>query len=608
MNKYLPIISFILCLFLTPLVRHVAKKKGWIAYPSDERWHKRPTALLGGIAIYCSTGLTLLYVTDFSILLRQASLPSGQQAPLPIGPVLWLGMTLCFCLGLLDDYIRIKPHTKLIGQVLIASIAAFLGFRLHWFSSLTLDTTLTIVWIVGITNAFNLIDNMDGLCAGIGLIAACFLSYLFFTIDPLISISAMILAGALAAFLFYNFSPATIFMGDSGSLMIGYALAMMSLYHSETISTNPITPYAVPVLLLMVPILDTTLVTLIRLLSGRKASVGGKDHTSHRLVLMGLTEKAAVRFLYLIGIVSGFAAVFVSKNDTLTSPVVIIPVALAIILMGVYLSQLRIYPEKEFSVLRDRPYTPILLELTYKKQLLMVILDFGLVAFSYYLSYRLRYDQAVFPAYFVVFLRSMPAIIACKLLIFFIIGVYRGIWGYMSANDVYVHLKASTLASLVSVGIVTFFYRFDGFSKGVFVIDWLVTTGLLLGTRGSFRIFLDTMKRKTLTGKTVLIYGAGRGGEFLLREIMNNHRLQLKPTGFLDDDVLKVGKKLQGYPILGRFEDLPRLVAEYKPDGMVVSFNGHGKDKIKRITDACRTNNLFLKQFAIKLADIDETP
>ena len=129
------------------------------------------------------------------------------------------------------------------------------------------------------------------------------------------------------------------------------------------------------------PIFDTTLVTLIRLLSGRKASVGGKDHTSHRLVLMGFSEKKAVLFLYTVATVSGVSAMFVSTSDTLTSPAVIIPVALAIILMGIYLSQLRVYPEKEFSLLRDRSYTPILIELTYKRQLIQVLLDLCLIAF-----------------------------------------------------------------------------------------------------------------------------------------------------------------------------------------------------------------------------------
>jgi UDP-GlcNAc:undecaprenyl-phosphate/decaprenyl-phosphate GlcNAc-1-phosphate transferase len=605
MNMLLPLISFALCLAFTPLVRHLAHRRGWMAIPSAERWHKRPTALMGGIAIYAAAGGVLFFTTNLSPLLTQITTPTGHHETLPIGPILWVGMSLCFLLGLLDDFIHIKPHTKLVGQILIASVAAFVGFRLNWCTSMTLDTTLTIVWIVGITNAFNLIDNMDGLCAGIGFIAASAVIYMFLPVAPEVAVYAAVLAGALLAFLFYNSTPASIFMGDSGSLMIGYSLAILTLYFAEAVPGNRVGAYAVPVLVLLVPVLDTTLVTLIRLLSGRKAFVGGKDHTSHRLVLMGLTEGGAVRFLYLTGIVSGLSAIFVSTNDSLTSPVVIIPITIAIILMGVYLGQIRVYPEKEFSLLRGRPYTPILLELTYKKQLLMVVLDFFLIAFSYYLSYRLRYSQHVFSLYFKVFLLSLPAIISCKLLMFFIIGVYRGIWGYMSANDVYVHLKASTLSSLLAMVIVTFIYQFEGVSQGVFVIDWLITTGLLLGTRGSFRIFLDVMKRKTLTGKTVFIYGAGRGGEFLLRELLNNQSLAFKPAGFIDDDVLKIGKKLQGYSIVGRFDDLAKLAKTHHADGLLISFNHLGEEKRQQISAACKANGLFIKQFAIDLSDFD---
>lgn len=609
MDTLSPLFSFVLCLAFTPLIRNIAKEKGWMAQPSGERWHKRPTALFGGVAIYLGASLPLLYSIDFSSLLTYRPPSTGAYETMPIGPALWIGMTLSFLLGVLDDFIHIKPPTKLVGQILIASLTVFLGFRLHWFTSLTLDTTLTIVWIVGITNAFNLIDNMDGLCAGIGFIAAAHLAFMFYGTEPAAAMAAMILAGALAAFLFYNSSPASIFMGDSGSLMIGYSLSLLALYYvssAKTVPTSPIAPYAVPVMILMVPLLDTTLVTLIRLLSGRKASVGGKDHTSHRLVLMGLTEKGAVRFLYLIGLISGLAAVFVSRNDSMTSPVVIIPVTIAILLMGVYLAQLRVYPEKEFSVLRDRAYTPILLELTYKRQLLLVILDFCMVAFSYYLSYRIRFDPSEYLIFFKVFLRTLPAVIACKLLAFFIAGVYRGIWGYMSTNDVYVHLKASTIASLLTVTTVSFLFHFEGLSKWVFLVDWMITTGLLLGTRGSFRIFLDITKRKTLTGKSVFIYGAGRGGEILLREIMNNQRLQLIPAGFIDDDALKTGKKLQGYPIMGTFEDLPRLIGKHKPDGLLISFNHMEMGKMDIITSICRENGLFVKQFVIHLEDITD--
>jgi UDP-GlcNAc:undecaprenyl-phosphate GlcNAc-1-phosphate transferase len=605
MQFLIPSLAFLLCLAATPVVRKIAKRKGWVAYPSKQRWHKQPTALLGGVAIYFGIASALFFMADFSTILPHFFRTADSVNRPSLGAVIWLGMTFLFFLGLLDDFLHIKPHTKLVGQILVALLISFLGFRLHWFESLTLDTMVTIAWIVGITNAFNLLDNIDGLCAGIGLIAVVFLTILFWVSTPEAAFIAMSVGGALAAFLIYNFNPATIFMGDCGSLVIGFCLAVLSLYISEAQGSSALSNFAVPIILLLVPIFDTTLVTLIRLLSGRKASVGGKDHTSHRLVLMGFSEKNAVLFLYTVATVAGVSAMFVSTSDTLTSPVVIIPVALAIILMGIYLSQLRVYPEKEFSLLRDRSYTPILIELTYKRQLIQVILDLCLIAFSYYLAYRLRFSSADFAFYFKVFLHSLPTVIACKFVAFFAMGTYKGIWGSMGSSDIFVLIKASTLATLLSVVAVTYIYRFTDFSKGMFLIDWLLTSVFLVGTRGSFRIFLDTIKRKTLGGEKAFIYGAGPGGELLLRELLNNKNLKIQPVGFIDDDSLKIGKRLQGFPILGAFKDLDMLLKKYGIGSLLISFNRKDPEQLLMLKRYCKSNNLHLKQFSINVTDID---
>lgn len=598
--------AFLICLVLTPVVRHFARVYGWLAAPANDRWHTRPTALMGGIAIYAAVVLALLPILELSDIVI---LFKGNGAPEPSMPacaVLIIGITLLFLLGLVDDFLRIKPHAKLLGQILVAALVTFFGFRLHWFGSLTLDTMVTMVWIIGITNAFNLIDNMDGLCAGIGMICTVALATILWPTHANMALAALILAAALLAFLCFNFNPASIFMGDCGSLIIGFAVSFFSLTYTDHLpTTHSLAIYAVPVLVIMVPLLDTTMVTAVRLLSGRRASIGGRDHTSHRLVLMGFSERGAVLALYGIGTISGLAAIFVSRSDSMTSPGVIIPVLLSAILMGVYLSQLRVYPEKEFSVLRDRTFTPVLIELTYKRQLVMIILDFGLVAFAYYLSYRLRFDTVVFGFYFDSFLKSLPAIIICKLIAFYFTGVYRNILGQMSSDDVGVYLRASTLATIICVAVVTYFYRFQDFSKGIFIIDWLLTNLVLLGTRGFFRLSSDMMKRKTLSGEVTIIYGAGRGGELLLREILNNRTLTLKPLGFIDDDPLKTGKKLQGYPIMGTFADLNDILAKHPVTNLLVSFDGtHGAD-MDRIKRFCRKNELLLKQFQIQVDTVD---
>ncbi len=605
----LSLAAFAVCVVLTPVVRRLAVVRGWIARPTADRWHKKPTALSGGIAIYLGMALPLFAISDFHAVFLPHLDTSGAVVVSSFAPVLWIGATMMFILGLVDDRVRLKPQTKLLGQILVASIVAFLGFRLHWLVSMTLDTLLTIFWMVGVTNAFNLLDNMDGLCAGIAAVSAVFLMFIYAGIGSELAMASGILAGAAIAFLLYNFNPASIFMGDCGSLAIGFAVSMLCLGVSDKLSGNMVASIAVPIMIVLVPISDTTMVTLIRLLSGRKASTGGKDHTSHRLVLLGFSEKNAVLFLYGVGFVSGVAALFVSRSDTITSPSVIIPVVLAILLMGIYLSQLRIYPEKEFSALRDQVFSHILMDLTYKKQLVLVILDFCLVAFSYYLSYRLRFNSTEFGYYFKVFLKSLPAVIVCKLLIFFLVGVYRGVWGYLSSNDVVVYVKASVIASFLSVTTVTFIYGFKDFSKGIFVIDCLITTSAVLGSRGFFRLFGDAMKRKMLAGEQVFIYGAGRGGEILLREILYNKKHSLKPIGFIDDDPLKVGKKLQGYPVLGGFENLEELIRQYPVTSLLVSFIENDVEHQKVLKDFCRIHDLDLKQFSIHIEVVDtESP
>lgn len=597
--------SFALSILLTPVVRGVAIRQGWVARPRADRWHRKTTALLGGIAIAAAAAAPLAWISDFSSFMPFFQ-KNGHPGGLPsFSATAFTGMTLFFVLGLLDDFINIKPHTKLIGQIIAASIVTFLGFRLQWFESLTIDTMLTIFWIVGITNAFNLLDNMDGLCAGTGAIASLVLAILFHGIDAHAQTVALCLAGALIAFLVFNFNPASIFMGDCGSLTVGFVLSLLTLRYAGIRSDNALSPYAVPILVMLVPIFDTTLVTFIRVLSGRKASTGGRDHTSHRLVLMGLNERWAVLFLYGVGFISGLSAVFVSKSDTLSSPTVIIPALLAVVLMGIYMAQLRVYPEKEFCVLRDKSYTPILVEITYKRQILLVLFDCGLIAFSYYASYRLRFSGGEFTYFFQGFLQSLPAVIACKLLAFFTVGVYRGIWRYMSLNDVLVYLRASVVATLLSVAVITFVYRFSNFSKGIFVIDWFLTTGFLLGTRGSFRFFLDSIKRRTLTGEKVLIYGAGRGGEILLREILNNHSRRLQPVGFIDDDELKAGKRLMGFPILGGFDRLDATLPEMGITGIIFSFNVLNKARLAETQRFCSEHGLFLKRFSICLEDLN---
>jgi UDP-GlcNAc:undecaprenyl-phosphate/decaprenyl-phosphate GlcNAc-1-phosphate transferase len=268
-NFISPVVSLMLALILTPVVRILARRWGFVAKPKVDRWHKNPTAMMGGVGIWIS-------VVGTYILL----VPHTKQGWVVIGAASFL-----FLVGLVDDWLHIKPYQKLIGQVIGASIVINYGLVLPWTRSLPINMLITIFWLIGITNAINLLDNMDGLATGIAAIASCFLTLNFLTGNQTTEAVMMaVFAAALIGFLVYNSNPATIFMGDSGSMFIGLFLASAALVNVSGGRSRSFVPVlAVPILVLFIPIFDTTFVTILRKLSGRAASQGGRDHTSHRL-------------------------------------------------------------------------------------------------------------------------------------------------------------------------------------------------------------------------------------------------------------------------------------------------------------------------------------
>jgi len=269
------LIAFGVTAAATPLVRAFARARGQVARPRADRWSRQPTALLGGIAMFAGIAAATAWVG-----------PGGGR-PL----LLWAGCgAAMFALGLVDDLVQLRPAAKLAGQIAIAALFTAAGPNLVYTFQPVLDFAITVLWLVGITNALNLLDNLDGQAAGVTAIAAGFLAYFFLAAgQPLQAALAVAVAGAALGFLLYNYHPASIFMGDSGSLLLGFALASLSLLAPSHRTRNLLATLAVPILILLIPIIDTTLVTLSRKAHGRAVSQGGTDHISHRLVALGLS-------------------------------------------------------------------------------------------------------------------------------------------------------------------------------------------------------------------------------------------------------------------------------------------------------------------------------
>ncbi|MBA3947203.1 MAG: undecaprenyl/decaprenyl-phosphate alpha-N-acetylglucosaminyl 1-phosphate transferase [Herpetosiphonaceae bacterium] len=289
----------------TPLARRLGLLAGVVSIPNARRINTVPVPQLGGAAMYLAFIVGLLLF--------------GERAEIRQLVAILLGATLMSLLGLIDDRWELHAGLKLVGQIGAALMLIASGLHVQLLHSIVLDSLLTITWVVGITNALNLLDNMDGLSGGVAAVAAAnFLLLAALNPHPqfLVGGLAAALLGACLGFLRYNLNPATIFMGDTGSLFIGFILAAVGI-KLRFANTNAVT-WMVPLIVLAVPLFDTTLVFVSRLRRGRNPlTTPGKDHVSHRLVALGLTRREAVLTCWIIGFAAGMVATFLTKATIL---------------------------------------------------------------------------------------------------------------------------------------------------------------------------------------------------------------------------------------------------------------------------------------------------
>jgi len=595
-NIIAPLVSFALAAALTPVVRSLARRWGFVAKPKTDRWHKRPTAMMGGVAIWVA-----VIATDLALV------PHTSAEWVVLGASSFL-----FLVGLADDWLHIKPYQKLIGQVIGAAAVVNYGLLLPWTRWLPANMVITIFWLIGITNAINLLDNMDGLATGIAAIASAFLTFNFFAAGQ--TTEAMMLGvftAALVGFLIYNSNPASIFMGDSGSMFIGFFLSSAALINLAGGRSRAFVPVlAVPILVLFIPIFDTTFVTILRKLSGRAASQGGRDHTSHRLVALGLSEKRAVLLLYGLAALSGLLAVFVRQLKPDVSIALLAAFTLALTLLGVYLAGVKGYDEEEqVRGENDSALYAFLIDFSYKRRIFEVLLDVILVVLAYWSAYALKFGPFSDSPAWKLFLRTLPVLVVLRLAAFLVFGVYRGIWRYTSMDDLLAFAKAVAAGSILSMLVILFRFRFQGFSRAVFLVDALMMLLLLAGSRVAFRFFRKVLPSGAVAnGRRVLIYGAGDAGELLLRELLNNRDLSYAPVGFMDDDATKHGKLIHGYRVFGGNGLLPKLIRQHDVEQVLISTPRVSPERIAEILSQCESLNVELRRLSIKLEAISENP
>jgi UDP-GlcNAc:undecaprenyl-phosphate GlcNAc-1-phosphate transferase len=466
----LPFVAgFVLAVTLVPLSRLLAFRTGIVAHPRNDRWHRGTVPLLGGVAMAGATFLGAVFL----------GVAPTMMVPLSAAMAM-------FAVGLVDDALALKPTTKLIAQIAMAGIVLYFGYRLHWSDSRLLDSVLTMIWIVGLTNAFNLLDNMDGLCAGISLIVALML------IAGLASGAASeragpevtflsLLAGSVAGFLVYNFPPASIFMGDSGALLLGFSLATLTLGHEgvRASRSDVLSIIAGPLFVLLIPIFDTTLVTVSRLLSGRSPAMGGRDHSSHRLVAIGLSERAAVMVLWSLAAVGGVIGIALrSAGDGLSMAAGGL-FLVAMCVFAVYLSRVHVYEELPPGA----KVTLLWGDFMYKQRVVEVLIDATLVFFAYWAVNSWYFDPEAYLRNSELFYRALPIVLSSQLVAFFLVGLYRGTWQFESAWSVLTIAAGVALGTLGVQAALAVVYRDFGHSIPVFLIYSVVLMVFVTLTR-----------------------------------------------------------------------------------------------------------------------------
>jgi len=569
--------SMLACVALCALVRRTAPAIGAVVPPRADRWHSEPTPTMGGVAIAAAA------VLGFGVIVGQAHavIPPAAWLPIPLAAI------AMFVVGVLDDRFQLSPLAKLVASLIIG---AFLVFSLTRSPATALPWTHTLVatiWFAGVCHAFNLLDNMDGLAAGVALIAAGFMAWLLAPwLGAPIALLLVALCGALLGFLYWNRPPARLFMGDCGSLFVGAVLAGASLM--PVLQERTVFPWTsvLVVLILVVPLFDTGFVLVLRRFAGRSATRGGTDHVSHRLVSLGFSERSAVRILYLLAIIGGCVAwALVNGGIEQMFPLAAL-LAVVVTLIGIYLARVPAYNAQDFTALESSSFAPLLKDLTFRWHAGEVMLDLVLIAACYYFAYRLRFEGESLDHFLPYFTASLPVVLGCKLASLYGSGLYQRSWETFGLRDVSVVLRGVVMGSLLSVLAAAYFYRLEGFSRVVFMLDALLLTVAIIGTRASFRSMSLIAASRSKRSRRVLVYGAGAYGQMIVREMRANPQWHMNPVAFIDDDPMKAHRWILGVPVRGTLEQLDTTMRRYSVDEVILSsplINGQIEHRIREV-------------------------
>jgi UDP-GlcNAc:undecaprenyl-phosphate GlcNAc-1-phosphate transferase len=548
---------------------------------------------MGGIAIAAAT---------------LAGCAAGMVGPLFEGGLVeWLAVLLAalamFGVGWLDDRLQLSPVAKLVSSLVVGAFLVFALTGVEPEGALPTSYTLVgTVWFAGLCHAFNLLDNMDGLAAGVALIAALFLASL---LEPAltfgVSLLLIALAGALTGFLYWNRPRARLFMGDCGSLFIGALLGAVSLvpvFHAQIAFVSPVVLVA---LVLVVPLFDTAFVLVLRRLAGRSATRGGTDHVSHRLVSLGFSERTAVRILYLLGLIGGLTAWALVRWSTVEPALIVALFGVLVILIGIYLARVPAYNAEDFKALQKSSFAPFLKDLAFRWHVGEVLLDLVLITACYYMAFRLRFEGDELVAFLPYFTASLPLVLGVKIAALYTSGLYRRSWETFGFRDLAAVARGVGTGSLLTVAVAYYLYRGVGSSRVVIVLDGLLLALAIFVTRASFRTMNLVASARNRRHRRVLVYGAGGYGRMLVREMRANPAWRMNPVGFIDDDPIKAHRWIVGVPVRGSVDELEQTMRRYSVDEVILSSPSINGSVERRIREVCARLERPVRRLEMKI-------
>jgi len=590
-----------IALCLTPVVSRIAVLAGAIDMPGERKIHSRPVPRLGGLAV----------LTAIAAVWGATGVVMGTRLPTDLSLGLGLGLLPIVAISILDDIKPVAAGRKLLahvaGAVLAVACGVSLGPEVHLFNAPLqlgmLAAPLSILWLVGVTNAFNIIDGLDGLSAGLALISALSMAAVFSVVgQPVMAGATLVLAGALAGFLPYNVHPARLFLGDTGATAIGFCLATFALKGGSTLSTG--FAALVPVFILGLPIADTLIAMARRTVTRLERGGGGvfvpdRNHIHHRLLALGVDHRNAVLILYAAGLT--FAGVaFVSMLLKARHAAMFILGLLAAGFIGIH----RLGYD-EFAFIRRGTVLRVYEQPVFRKSMFVVFIDLAMTFAAAYVAVALKLDAWRTQGALVLDLAVTFAPITA--VVFWQTGMYRGSWRVAGVADL-ARAVAATITATTAGAITHSLLSPMDLPISVFIIYGLVSLLLVTSSRASYVLLLNSQRRASNQGTPALIYGAGRRGVAAVRELFENPGAGLLPVAFVDDDPDKQGKTINGVPVLGTAKDLRRLVVEHGVEAVLIAGTAIGADAVDAAATVCKEAGISLLRLHVEVKELSDEP